>query len=189
LIRVLLSNPNFLILDEPTNDFDLATLSVLEDFLRDFPGTLVVVSHDRFFLDRTVDQLLLFEGGGVIRGFVGNYSEYEVAVEEVALEARRMRGKDGTNSGLKEHKAKPGGSHGWETEPPKKKLSFQEKQEFEGLMEQIEALEEEKSQLEQFFQSGAPAEMAKKQNRYQEVLEQIETKSLRWEELAEREYD
>jgi ATP-binding cassette subfamily F protein uup len=112
LIRVLLGNPNFLILDEPTNDFDLMTLSVLEDFLGSFPGTLVVVSHDRFFLDRTVDQLLLFEGQGIVRGFVGRYSEYEEALEWEQQEIKRNRTKgltsgDGAESTKSESAASP----------------------------------------------------------------------------------
>jgi ATP-binding cassette subfamily F protein uup len=181
LIRILLSNPNFLILDEPTNDFDLATLSILEDFLREFPGTLVVVSHDRFFLDRTVDMLLLFEKGEV-RGFVGNYSEYEQALDDLKLQERREYKKTKQAS----VQGKPVGVDDQQKKQKSQKLSFKEKQEFEGLLEQIEELEEEKATLETFFAEGDPAEMAAKQSRYDQVLQEIEAKSLRWEELAER---
>ena len=175
LLTILMRSPNFLILDEPTNDLDIVTLNVLEDYLRNFAGCIIIVSHDRYFMDKTVDHLLVFEGGGVIRDFPGNYTEYrnEVIEKQEAAVAR------------KEPPA-PRRENRPESSRPRK-MSFKEKQEFERLEKEIERLEREKSALESALSSGALSgeELMNASTRIGAVIEELDEKSMRWLELSE----
>lgn len=176
LLSILFRNPNFLILDEPTNDLDLPTLSVLENFLGDYPGCLIIVSHDRYFMDRLVDHLFVFEGNGVVNDFPGNYSAYRIA------ERAKEKVKDTAEKKPEEAKpaaAKPAGE--------KKKFSFKEKREFEQLGKDIPALEAEKTSItERMARPGvAYDEIQQMSNRLIAVTAELEEKELRWLELSE----
>lgn len=181
LLTVLMSNPNFLILDEPTNDLDIITLNVLEDYLKSFKGCLLVVSHDRFFTDKVVDRIFAFEGEGIIRDFPGNYTIYKNKKEEE---------KEAREKAEKEHKKSttpfPASPTGEKTEK-KKRLSFKERQEMEQLEKDMSALNEEKTQIENDFNSGilSPEELMKKSNRIAEILPLLDEKETRWLELSE----
>lgn len=174
LLKLLVTNPNFLILDEPTNDFDIDTLNVLEDFLEKFSGCLLLVSHDRYFMDHLVDQLFIFEGDGVVQQFNGNYSDYREVVEEE--EARALSPK--AVQVVKEESPKG-------TE--KKKASFKEKQEYDNLQQEIDRLEKRKSELGALMNSGSTDHNQLQQwsNEVQKLNEEVEQKTLRWLELAE----
>jgi ATP-binding cassette subfamily F protein uup len=176
LLTILVKNPNFLILDEPTNDLDIVTLQVLEDFLADFGGCLVIVSHDRYFMDRLVSHLLIFEGEGKIRDFNGVYSEYR-AVKE--LEEEEMKTKQA-------EKTKP---QVQETYKPteKKKLSAKEKKEYETLETEIEALEARKNELTTAMNAGTLSHtvLQTKALEFDQISALIDEKTLRWMELAE----
>ena len=171
LLKVLVRNPNFLVLDEPTNDFDIDTLNVLEDFLEKFNGCLVLVSHDRYFMDHLVEELFIFEGDGVIRPFNGNYSDYRTWLEE------------------KEEvlESKPEPIPAKEVKESGKKLSFKEKQEFESLQEEIQYLEMKKTELTTSLNSGITDHLKLQEiaAQIQEVNNQIESKTFRWLELSE----
>ncbi|MDX5428404.1 MAG: ABC-F family ATP-binding cassette domain-containing protein [Bacteroidota bacterium] len=178
LLTVLMANPNFLILDEPTNDLDILTLNVLEDFLLDYPGVVVVVSHDRFFVDKICDHLFLFEGNGRIRDFNGGYSDYrewKKKEEKKAADARQFYRQ-------KEAKKKEGSKE-------KTKLSFKEKREFENLEIEIQELEQRKQEIEAYFESGS-SDAEKLQELSQEMkalIPKLEEKEMRWLELSEYE--
>ncbi|WP_421920298.1 ABC-F family ATP-binding cassette domain-containing protein [Marinifilum sp.] len=176
LMTVLMKNPNFLILDEPTNDLDIMTLNVLEEYLMNFKGCLIIVSHDRYFMDKVVDQMFAFEGMGKIRNFPGNYTIYRNTISEEEKELKKI-----------EKPAKP------KKEKPKsnntaKKLSFNEKREFEKLEVDLEALSSEKEELESAMSSGSLStdELMQKASRIEEVINLIDEKELRWLELSER---
>ncbi len=173
LLTILFRNPNFLILDEPTNDLDLPTLSVLENFLMDFPGCLIVISHDRYFMDRLIDHLFVFEGNGEIRDFPGNYSQYrdwKKTAEEVIHEQ-----KNDTVS-LKQT----------QVQPQKRKLSYNEQREFEMLQTQLADLEVEKSEISIKLSSQLSfEELRKLSDRMAEISKLIDEKELRWLELSE----
>jgi len=173
LIKIILSNPNFLILDEPTNDFDIQTLSLIEDFLLDYNGCLIVVSHDRYFLDRVVDFLFIFDGQGNIRGFGGNYSQYKEYLQSEQKTERENTRKNKVNSRIKTEKAR--------------KASFNEKKEFQTLESDIEKLEEEKIQLENLFSNSdaSPEKITEAHIRYSSIDKELHNKMERWEELAE----
>lgn len=141
LLTVLMKNPNFLILDEPTNDLDIFTLSVLEDYLKNFPGCLVVVSHDRYFMDKMVDHLFIFQGEGLIKDSIGNYSEFRIHQKE---EQRQQQELARQETVIKEEK----------NEPVKKVLSYKEKKEYETIEQDIEKLEEKKAELTEKLSSG-----------------------------------
>jgi len=173
LLTVLFRNPNFLILDEPTNDLDLPTLSVLENFLLEFGGCLLIVSHDRYFMDRLVDHLFVFEGEGVITDYPGNYTQYRESLkakEATTAEVKR------TEPAKKETPA-----------PAKRKLSYKEQREFELLQGEIAALEEEKKRIhEQLAAGDLPyAELEALSKRIGEVTARIDEKEMRWLELSE----
>ena len=173
LIQVLSENPNFLLLDEPTNDLDLETLRRLEEYILAFPGCVMIVSHDRAFLDRSTDYLFLFDGSGTIRGYAGNYSDYHVDSQAASEpDAADPAGKP----------VKPA-----ERQKEKTKLSFREKREFDELAAEIEALEDEKADLETAFSDGSadPKRIAGNSRRYAEVERLIHEKTLRWGELSE----
>lgn len=177
LLSILFRNPNFLILDEPTNDLDLPTLSVLEEFLSEFQGCLLIVSHDRYFMDRLVDHLFVFEGDGIVRDFPGNYTLYRIAQKE---EEQRKKQQEQT---IQASAANTG------TEKPKdkKKLSFNEKREFEQLGKDIPALEKEKAAITEKMSLGnlPYEELEKLSTRITEITQLLEDKEMRWLELSE----
>lgn len=177
LLSILFRNPNFLILDEPTNDLDLPTLRVLENFLSEFPGCLLIVSHDRYFMDRLVDHLLVFEGNGEVRDFPGNYSlyrEYQLAKEKPE---QISRNEAGATKPAKEEKSVA----------EKRKLSFKEKREFELLQKEIEELTTEKETITKKLTSGTVPfeELQILSSRIGEVTQLLDEKELRWLELSE----
>ena len=177
LLSILFRNPNFLILDEPTNDLDLPTLGVLENFLSEFPGCLLIVSHDRYFMDRLVDHLFVFEGDGEVRDFPGNYSlyrEYQLSKEKPELLSRNATV---VTPAIKEQKPT--------TE--KRKFSFKEKREFELLQTEMETLSAEKETINQKLSSGSIGfeELQQLSTRIGEVTALLDEKEMRWLELSE----
>jgi ATP-binding cassette subfamily F protein uup len=177
LLAILFRNPNFLILDEPTNDLDLPTLSVLENFLSDFPGCLVIVSHDRYFMDRLVDHLFIFEGNGVVRDYPGNYSAYRI--EERAKEKQKDSPKKTEEVVAKPVIAKPA--------PEKKKFSFKDKREFDQLEKDMTAMESEKKTITEKMmdQSMNYDQIQQLSNRMTFITQLLEEKEMRWLELSE----
>lgn len=174
LAAVLITQPNFLILDEPTNDLDIMTLGILEDYLREFKGCVIVISHDRFFLDSIVDHLFVMEGNGVIKDFPGNYTDYRNYLKEQAKAAQAEK----PLSCQPQRKAS--------VRPPK--LTFKERKELEALSTEIDKLTEEKSKLESIFNSGVEIiDIAEKAKRYSELKEILDEKEMRWLELSEKE--
>ena len=173
LCTVLMANPNFLVLDEPTNDLDIETLQVLEEYLRDFKGCVIVVSHDRYFMDKVVDHVFVFNGNGDIKDFPGNYTDYRYWREEEKENAKPV-----------EKNQQPKQSYRTET---KRKLTFKERKEYEALEPEIMALEEEKALLEQEMSSGTldTASLLAKGERIQVVIQLIDEKTERWVELSE----
>lgn len=178
LAMVLMSKPNFLILDEPTNDLDIQTLEILEDYLSKFSGCLIVISHDRFFMDRCVDHTFVFMGDGVIKDFPGNYSEYRAwkeahEKEEATVQKQKAESKP----------AKPRNNN----RDNSQKLTFKEKREFEELTESIERLTKEKEELFNLFNSGEQIDdVATKACRFEEVKDLLDEMELRWLELSEK---
>ena len=186
LVRLLLENPNFLILDEPTNDFDIFTMNILEQFLINYEGCLLLVSHDRYFMDKTVDSLFVMEEDGSISGFVGKCSEYIEYREELIKENKQK--KNQTEQKPKkddEDKEKKQGQTSNE-KPKKQKLTFNEKKEFDLLNEEIPVLEKEQKSLEEKMSSSDFAQIQKATERYQEISKLLDEKYERWEILAEK---
>jgi ABC transport system ATP-binding/permease protein len=181
LLSILFRNPNFLILDEPTNDLDLQTLGVLENFLSDYQGCIIIVSHDRYFMDRLVDHLFVFQGDGDIRDFPGNYSQYRLALKdnEKLTDAGTQMSDSKQEKIIKPSTALPAG----ET----RKLSFKEKREFELLEKEIADLTKEKENITEKLNSGtAPFEdLQKLSKRIGEVTQLLDEKELKWLELSE----
>lgn len=177
LCSVLMRSPNFLILDEPTNDLDIPTLNVLEEYLINFQGCLIVVSHDRYFMDRVVDHLFVFHGNGKVQDFPGNYTQYRL---EAAYPKPLPEGK-----GLQCEKQEVKGTKN-KTEQ-KRRLSFKEKRELEELEKQMPLLEAEKAQLEALLSGGAtnPDDIAQASARYKEVQDTLDEAEMRWLELSE----
>ena len=186
LCMVLMRNPNFLVLDEPTNDLDIQTLQVLEEYLQDFAGCVIVVSHDRYFMDKVVDHLLVFKGEGEIQDFPGNYTQYR--------EWSRMQAKD------EAEQAKPAKSGNATADSDgagtakrdanfenKRKMSYKEKREYEQLTQEIDALTEEQKKLEEELCSGnlSVEELTEKSKRLPEIKDELDEKEMRWLELAE----
>lgn len=178
LAMVLLSKPNFLILDEPTNDLDIATLEILEDYLSKFNGCVIIISHDRFFMDRTVDHTFVFQGNGVIKDFPGNYSEYREWQEyQKKLEAEQKTAATVAQPATQRPKMHSNSN----------KLTFKEKQEFESLSQELQELNQEKQEFENLFNSGETIEdVASKAARYEDVKSLLDEKELRWLELSEK---
>ncbi len=174
LLTVLMKNPNFLILDEPTNDLDIFTLNVLEEYLQTFAGCLLIVSHDRYFMDKLAEHIFVFEGQGQVRDFPGNYSQLQ---ENKALKAKEEKKAQKVESKVKEKQVK---------ERPRK-LSYMEQKEFAALEPEMEALEEEKKDIENSLNSGTlgPEEITDAAKRLSEVNEELEEKEMRWLELSE----
>jgi ATP-binding cassette subfamily F protein uup len=182
LMKVLIQNPNFLILDEPTNDLDIQTLNILEDFLMAFGGCIILVSHDRYFMDKLVEHLFVFEGNGVIRDFPGNYTDYrEWADSPEALESKSQNAEDSRKSG--------GNSLSTTVEKPqsvKKKLSFKEQKEYDDLGKAIEQLEAKKEALtEQLNGGGSYEDLAKWAKEIETITNELDEKELRWLEISE----
>lgn len=175
LCTVLMRNPNFLVLDEPTNDLDIQTLQVLEQYLEDFPGCVIVVSHDRYFMDKVVDHLLIFKGNGVIKDFPGNYTQYR---EWNSLQSKDEAEKDKTE--------KPTTKKDYHHDT-RRRMSYKEKREFEQLTADIEKLEKEQKQLEDALCSGTLSveELTEKSKRLPKLKEELDDKSMRWLELSE----
>ncbi len=179
LCTILMANPNFLVLDEPTNDLDIQTLNVLEEYLAAFSGCLIVVSHDRYFMDKVADHLLVFNGGGNIKDFPGSYTDYrEWRKEQDALASAQATPKTPAPPAAKQEKPK---------ERVKGKLSFNEKREFEQLESEIPKLEAEKATLEAEMSSGtlSTEELISKSERIAALIDEIDAKSIRWLELSE----
>ena len=181
LLSILFRNPNFLILDEPTNDLDLPTLAVLENFLLEFGGCLLIISHDRYFMDRLVDHLLVFEGDGVIRDFPGHYSQYRQEVGK-----KESTEKKGAGDAI-ETSAQPISAAVVAT-AEKKSLSFKEKREFELLEKELQTLNEEKKKIGEQLASGTCSyeQLTELSLRMEHVSSTIDSKEMRWLELSER---
>lgn len=180
LASVLLSQPNFLVLDEPTNDLDIATLGILEQYLADFGGCLIVVSHDRRFLDNVVDHLFVLPGDGSVKDFPGTYTEFR------AWQARQEAERTAAEAVAQERKAACAEAKPRRSSRPER-LTFKEKKEFEALEEELKSLNDELSALESLFQSGSPIEdIAEKSARYEQLKSIIDEKEMRWLELSEK---
>lgn len=175
LCTVLMTNPNFLVLDEPTNDLDIVTLQVLEEYLQDFPGCVIIVSHDRYFMDKVVDHLLVFQGQGKIKDFPGNYTQYR---DWQAMQTKEEA--DKTAAAEKEKKA----DYHNET---RRRMSYKEKREYEQLEKDITALETEQKQIEMELCSGTLSvdELTEKSKRLPLIKDELDEKSMRWLELSE----
>ena len=179
LCTVLMRNPNFLVLDEPTNDLDIKTLQILEDYLQNFPGCVIVVSHDRYFMDKIVDHLLIFHGNGEVQDFPGNYTQYrewkklQSKAEEVSSSKFQVSGSKSTAASYRND--------------TRRRLSYKEKQEFQQLERDIEALTLEKAAAEEALSSGTLSveEITKLSERFQVVTQQLDEKEMRWLELSE----
>lgn len=176
LCTVLMRNPNFLVLDEPTNDLDIVTLQILEEYLQDFPGCVIVVSHDRYFMDKVVDHLLVFKGQGEIKDFPGNYTQYR--------EWQALQPKEFASTAQKPAKATTDTKSEREN---KRKMSFKEKREFEQLEKDIDMLETEKKQIEDALSSGTLSvdEITQLSKRLPLLNDELDEKSMRWLELSE----
>ena len=176
LCTVLMRNPNFLVLDEPTNDLDIQTLEVLEEYLQDFPGCVIIVSHDRFFMDKIVDHLLVFKGDGLISDFPGNYTQYR------EWEALKPQKPNETNTSANDKKEK----RSFQGEQRRKK-TYKEKCEFEKLETDIASLEQEATDIETALCSGTLSieQLTEKSKRLPIVKELLEEKEMRWLELSE----
>ena len=177
LLTILMREPNLLILDEPTNDLDIVTLNILEEYLREFKGSLLIVSHDRHFLDRVADHLLVFCGEGKVKDFVGSFSEYRSYIKD--YEAQQKKASEPSRPAVQPVK-----------ETPKKslRLSWKEQRELEALEAELPALEEEKKALEAEMSSGTLdyGKLQEKAARVQEIMDTIDEKEMRWMELQEK---
>ena len=183
LCTVLMKNPNFLVLDEPTNDLDIVTLQVLEEYLQDFPGCVIVVSHDRYFMDKVVDHLLVFQGNGEIKDFPGNYTQYR---QWQSLQPKaEASAKDHSSSAKSVNARTPEVSTGWQ--PLRRKMTYKEKTEYERLEKEIALLEEEQQQIEEALCSGTLSigELTEKSKRLPLLKDELDEKSMRWLELSE----
>lgn len=176
LCTVLMHNPNFLVLDEPTNDLDIITLQILEEYLQDFPGCVIIVSHDRYFMDKTVDHLLVFQGDGVVKDFPGNYTQYR--------EWSALQPKESSSTKVGNDTADTKKSYRNDT---RRRMTFKEKMEFEQLTKTIEALEAEQHQIEDALCSGTLSidELTEKSKRLPQLKDELDEKSMRWLELSE----
>lgn len=181
LCTVLMRNPNFLVLDEPTNDLDIITLNVLDEYLRSFKGCVIVVSHDRYFMDKVVDHLLVFRGNADIKDFPGNYTQYRAWKEEQdALKKQEEQALQSKQAVVEEKSRRP-------EKEVKRRLTFKERKEFEALDAEIPALEAEKKELETAMSSGtlSTEELLAKSARITALIEELDEKTMRWLELSE----
>ena len=187
LCTVLMKNPNFLVLDEPTNDLDIVTLQILEEYLQDFPGCVIVVSHDRYFMDKVVDHLLVFRGNGEIQDFPGNYTQYREFSRNEESGVWSENTKKTEKSVNKESASDISLSSLSTPHSSKRKMSYKEKREFEQLEKEIAALEEEQRQIEETLCSGTLSidELTEKSKRLPQLKDELDEKSMRWLELSE----
>ena len=186
LLTILMQQPNLLILDEPTNDLDIVTLNILEEYLKEFSGSLIIVSHDRHFLDKLVDHLFIFCGNGLVKDFVGSYSEYREFIKEYEAEQRSQARAE--EKAAKEKAAKEAARASQSAEPAKKKkLSYKEQRELEQLEKDLESLAAEKAGLEADLSSGQLPydQLQEASRRIGEIMEETDEKELRWLELSE----
>ena len=185
LCTVLMQNPNFLVLDEPTNDLDIVTLQILEEYLQDFPGCVIVVSHDRYFMDKVVDHLLVFKGQGEIKDFPGNYTQYREWVKMRGDESTETRGRE--NASNSEKTRTSASSRPRTANVSKRKLSYKEKREMEQLESDIAALEAEQKQIEEALCGGTTSveEITAMSKRLPLLKDELDEKSMRWLELSE----
>lgn len=180
LLTVLMRNPNFLILDEPTNDLDIVTLNVLEEYLKSFKGCLLIVSHDRFFMDKVSDRIFAFEGNGIIKDFPGNYTQYKNKKEEEEEQRQKEQKKQTTQQAA----VQPSGPI---DKTQKRKLSYKEKLEMQQLEQEIEQLNTEKTGIETAFNSGTLSndQLLQQSQRIAKIIELLDEKEMRWLELSE----
>ncbi len=173
MCTVLIQNPNFLILDEPTNDLDIVTLNVLESFLLDFPGCVIVVSHDRYFMDKVIDHLFVFKGEGEIEDFPGNYTDYRVYEDSQPVISNAQDDKKEKNSWKKTDDTK---------------LTFNEEKELKNIESKLNSLAFDKNELEAKFHNPdlTPEEITKLSEALQKIIDAIEEKEMRWMELQEK---
>ncbi len=185
LLTILMQQPNLLILDEPTNDLDIVTLNILEDYLKEFSGSLIIVSHDRHFLDKLVDHLFIFCGDGLVKDFVGSYSEYREFIKEYEAEQRSQARAE--EKAAKEKAAKEAAASAPEAPAKKRKLTYKEQKELEQLEKDLEALASEKAELEESLNSGTLPydQLQKASERIGQILEETDEKELRLLELYE----
>ena len=184
LCTVLMKNPNFLVLDEPTNDLDIVTLQILEEYLQDFPGCVIVVSHDRYFMDKVVDHLLVFNGDGEIKDFPGNYTQYRGWSKEPSQLGRSAQASGASGASTTSQASTTSNASQTST---KRKLTYKEKRELEQLEKDIEALEAEQKALEEALCSGTLSveELTEKSKRLPLLKDELDEKSMRWLELSE----
>ena len=184
LCTVLMKNPNFLVLDEPTNDLDIVTLQILEEYLQDFPGCVIVVSHDRYFMDKVVDHLLVFNGDGEIKDFPGNYTQYRGWSKEPSQLGRSAQASGASTTSTTSQASTTSNASQTST---KRKLTYKEKRELEQLEKDIEALEAEQKALEEALCSGTLSveELTEKSKRLPLLKDELDEKSMRWLELSE----
>ncbi len=187
LCTVLMRSPNFLVLDEPTNDLDIQTLQVLEEYLQDFPGCVIVVSHDRYFTDKVVDHLLVFHGEGRIQDFPGNYTQYRDYAKAKEQAERQDKEQSRKASDSKTKPAAPHSSSTTDERRSSRKMSYKEKREYEQLEKDIEALEAEQKAIEEALCSGnlSIEELTEKSKRLPQLKDELDEKSMRWLELSE----
>jgi ATP-binding cassette subfamily F protein uup len=188
LLSILFKNPNFLVLDEPTNDLDLKTLRTLEEFLQDFPGCILIVSHDRYFMDRLVDHLFAFEGNGVIRDFPGNYSQYRLWKQLEENTENKKQNAEGWKQKAETKMPADDSVKQKEEQNETQKLSYKEKTEFEKLEKEIADLEKEKKLMEVKLSNGSQEfkKLQETSERINEIIVMIDKKEMRWLELSER---
>ena len=178
-------NPNFLVLDEPTNDLDIITLQILEEYLQDFPGCVIVVSHDRYFMDKVIDHLLVFNGNGQIKDFPGNYTQYRDMVSNTPDDKQKEK-----DVKKKDKNTQQTLNSDTSTQSPissKRKFTYKEKLEFERLQNEIDKLEKEQIQIEESLCSGTLSidEITELSKRLPVLKEELDEKSMRWLELSE----
>ena len=178
LLTILMQQPNLLILDEPTNDLDIVTLNILEEYLKEFGGSLIIVSHDRHFLDKLVDHLFIFCGNGVVKDFVGTYSDYREYIKDYEAE---QKAKERAAEKAQEKTAKE------KSEPAKRKLTYKEQKELEQIEKDLEALAAEKTGLEAALSSGSLPfdKLQETSERIGRIIDLTEEKEMRWLELSE----
>ena len=191
LLTILMQQPNLLILDEPTNDLDIVTLNILEEYLLDFKGSLIVVSHDRHFLDRVVDHLLVFCGNGIVKDFVGAYTEYRTFIKDYEAEQRkksqqRVAGRPGGTATVLQAEAPSLGLNGSGRAQGKKRLSYKDQREFDALEVELERLNAEKAEIESLLAAGTASyeEIRDASTRYESLKQEIDEKETRWLELS-----
>ena len=174
LCTVLMKNPNFLVLDEPTNDLDIQTLQIFEEYLIDFPGCVIIVSHDRYFMDKVVDHLLVFKGNSIVKDFPGNYTQYR--------EWSSLKSKEDVDKPQKEHR-----QNVRQRTEQRQRMTYKERMEFAQLEKEIASLEAEQKQLEEQLCSGTLSvdELTEKSKRLPQLKEELDAKELRWLELSE----